>query len=155
LNVTIDQERAKMIADAANAQNAVIVGALGIVGLAVVLGIFSFLQVYMAEKASQGVAFDLRNDLFSKIQRLSFSYHDRNQTGQLMIRATDDVEKARLFIGQGLLMIVQAFALIAGALILMFNNNVSLTLVVLPVLPVALVLFLIFGAIAFPLFARV
>ena len=58
----------------------------------------------MGEKASQSVAFDLRNDLFAKIQRLSFSYHDRNQTGQLMIRATDDVEKVRQFIGQGLLL---------------------------------------------------
>ncbi len=47
------------------------------------------------------MANDLRNDLFAKIQRLSFSYHDRNQTGQLMIRATDDVEKVRLIIGQG------------------------------------------------------
>ena len=57
---------------------------------------------------SQSVAFDFRNDLYAKIQRLSFSYHDRNQTGQLMIRATDDVEKVRLFIGQGLLLAVQS-----------------------------------------------
>ena len=56
----------------------------------------------MAEKTSQGVAFDFRNEIFAKIQRLSFSYHDRNQTGQLMIRATDDVEKVRLFIAPGL-----------------------------------------------------
>ena len=47
------------------------------------------------------MAFDFRNELYAKIQRLSFSYHDRNQTGQLMIRATDDVEKVRMFIGQG------------------------------------------------------
>ena len=60
---------------------------------AIIRGLFAFAQSYMAEKVSQEMAFDFRNDLFAKIQHLSFSYHDRNQTGQLMIRATDDVEK--------------------------------------------------------------
>ena len=45
---------------------------------------------------------------------MSFSYHDKNQTGQLMIRATDDVEKVRLFIGQGLLQLVGAVILLVG-----------------------------------------
>ena len=66
----------------------------------------------MAEKTSQGVAFDFRNEIFAKMQALSFSYHDRNQTGQLMIRATDDVEKVRLFIAQGLVLAAQAFLLL-------------------------------------------
>ncbi len=64
---------------------------------------FSFVQAFWRRRTRRAWRFDLRNDLFAKIQRLSFSYHDRNQTGQLMIRATDDVEKVRLFIGQGLL----------------------------------------------------
>lgn len=63
---------------------------------AIIRGLFAFAQSYMAEKVSQEMAFDFRNDLFAKIQHLSFSYHDRNQTGQLMIRATDDVEKVRV-----------------------------------------------------------
>ncbi len=63
----------------------------------------------MAEKTSQGLAFDLRNAIFAKVKRLSFSYYDRNQTGQLMIRATDDVERVRMFIAQGLVMAAQAF----------------------------------------------
>ena len=70
---------------------------------AVIRGLFAYAQTYMSERVSQSVAFDFRNDLFAKIQRLSFSYHDQNQTGQLMVRATDDVEKVRMFIGQGLL----------------------------------------------------
>jgi ATP-binding cassette subfamily B protein len=71
---------------------------------------------------SQNVAFDFRNQLYAKIQRLSFSYHDRNQTGQLMVRATDDVEKVRMFIGQGMLMAVQALVLLTGTLIILFLN---------------------------------
>jgi ATP-binding cassette subfamily B multidrug efflux pump len=123
--------------------------------LAVVRGFFAFAQSYMSEKAGQSVAFDFRNDLFAKIQRLSFSYHDRNRTGQLMIRATDDVEKVRIFIGQGLLLAVQAIVLLTGALIMLLLTNVQLTLIVLPILPIALVMFMGFGAITQPLFIKV
>ncbi|MEZ4640399.1 MAG: ABC transporter ATP-binding protein [Caldilineaceae bacterium] len=109
----------------------------------------------MGQKVSQDLAFEFRNELFAKIQRLSFSYHDRNRTGQLMIRATDDVEKVRIFIGQGLLMTVQALVLLTGALVILAWTNWQLTLVVLPILPIALVMFMIFGATAQPLFVAV
>ncbi len=99
-----DQLMAEMTQRNADAPSALLTAALSIVGFAALRGVFAFLQAYWAERMSQSVAFDFRNELFAKIQRLSFSYHDRNQTGQLMIRATDDVEKVRLFIGQGLLM---------------------------------------------------
>ena len=122
---------------------------------AVIRGLFAFAQSYMSEKLSQSVAFDFRNELFAKIQHLSFSYHDHNQTGQLMIRATDDVEKLRTFIGQGLLIAVQAVVLLIGALTLLAITNWNLTLTVIAVLPLALVLFMIFGAISQPLFAQV
>ena len=118
-------------------------------------GLFAFAQSYMSELAGQSVAFDFRNDLFAKIQRLSFSYHDRNRTGQLMVRATDDVEKVRLFIGQGLLMAVQAVVLLTGALILLLLTNMQLTLVVLPILPLAVIMFMAFGMITQPLFIKV
>lgn len=126
-----------------------------IVIFAVARGTFAFAQTFIAEQVSQGVAFDFRNELFEKIQRLSFSYHDRNRTGQLMIRATDDVEKVRGFIGQGLLMAVQALVLLVGTLTILLFTNFKLTLVILPILPLALVLFMIFGSVAQPLFAAV
>ncbi len=107
---------AQLRLDQANAESLLINAVLLIVLFAVVRGIFSFVQAFMAEKTSQGLAFDLRNAIFASIQRLSFSYYDRNQTGQLMIRATDDVEKVRLFIAQGLMLAVQAFLLLIGAL---------------------------------------
>ncbi len=64
-----------------NSQSTLIAAGVAILIFAIVRGIFSFLQAYNAEKLSQSMAFDMRNDLFSKIQRLSFSYHDKNQTG--------------------------------------------------------------------------
>jgi ATP-binding cassette, subfamily B, multidrug efflux pump len=128
---------------------------LGVAGFALLRAIFSFSQSFNAERVSQSVAYDFRNDLFAKISRLSFSYHDKNQTGQLMIRATDDVEKVRLFIGQGLLMTLQAFVLLIGALVILWFTNQALTLVVLPILPVALAVFIFFGQITQPLFREV
>src|SRR5215207_9133141 len=109
----------------------------------------------MAEQTSQGIAFDFRNEIFAKIQRLSFSYYDRNQTGQLMIRATDDVEKVRMFIAQGLVLAAQSILLLVSSLIILFLSNWRLALVVLPILPIALGLFVVFGTIAGPLFGQV
>lgn len=126
-----------------------------VIAFAVARGLFTFAQGYLSQLLSENIAYELRNDLFAKIQRLSFSYHDRNQTGQLMIRATDDVERLRLFIGQGLLVALQAFILLGGTLIILLATNVKLTLVVLPVLPLAMIIFVIFGSIAQPLFAEV
>ncbi len=137
------------------APNAIIQAALIIVGFSIVRGLFAFLQAYWAERNSQGVAFEMRNDIFAKIQRLSFSYHDQNQTGQLMVRATDDVEKVRLFIGQGLLQLVGAIILLTGTLIIIFTTNVQLALVTLPILPIAMVVFMFFGAVSQPLFTKV
>jgi len=107
-SLSLDQFRAELQAWAGQAMQTLIWALSALVVFAVLRGVFAFLQAFWAEKSSQSVAYDLRNELYAKIQTLSFSYHDRNQTGQLMIRATDDVEKVRLFIGQGLLQLVGA-----------------------------------------------
>jgi len=138
-----------------NAPSILLTATLIIVLFAVARGVFAFGQNFMSQALSENIAFDLRNDLFAKIQRLSFSYHDRNRTGQLMIRATDDVERLRTFIGQGLLMALQALILLTGTLIILLVTNLRLTLVVLPVLPLALIIFMLFGMISQPLFVEV
>jgi len=138
-----------------SATQGLVVAMLAIVLFAAMRAIFAFGQGYNSERLSQNVAYDFRNELFAKIQRLSFSYHDRNQTGQLMIRATDDVEKVRLFLGQGLVMSLQAVVLLVATLVVLWATNHALTLVILPILPVAFLAFLGFGAIAQPLFIQV
>ncbi len=137
------------------AETALISAGLLIVAFAVIRALFAFTQGYMSERLSQSVAFDFRNELYAKIQRLSFSYHDRNQTGQLMIRATDDVEKVRLFIGQGLLLTAQSLILLVAALAILLVTNWRLMVVILPVLPVALFVFILFGRITQPMFVKV
>jgi ATP-binding cassette, subfamily B, multidrug efflux pump len=146
---------AQLQANEGGATAAIAAVMVGIAGFALLRALFSFSQSFNAERVSQSVAYDFRSEIFAKISRLSFSYHDKNQTGQLMIRATDDVEKVRLFIGQGLLMTLQAFVLLIGALIILWFTNQALTLVVLPILPVALAVFMFFGSITQPLFREV
>ena len=137
------------------AQSALLSAGGLIIAFALVRGAFAFTQAYMGERVSQSVAFDLRNELFAKIQRLSFSYHDRHRTGQLMVRATDDVEKVRMFIGQGLLMALQSLVLMTGTLIILSLTNLRLMLIILPILPLAFALFMVFGGIARPMFELV
>jgi ATP-binding cassette, subfamily B, multidrug efflux pump len=151
---TVQQLQAALTLQRSQAPRAMLTAGLAIVVFAALRGLFAFLQVYWSERNSQSVAFDMRNDLFAKVQKLSFSYHDRNQTGQLMVRATDDVEKVRLFIGQGLLQLVGAIVLLTGTLVILMNTNMRLTLVILPILPAAMIVFMIFGSISQPLFTR-
>ncbi|MCU0481660.1 MAG: ABC transporter ATP-binding protein/permease [Anaerolineae bacterium] len=138
-----------------NAPSWIIGAVLLILVVAVFRGLFAFIQSYAAEWTAQGIAYSLRNDIFTRIQRLSFSYYDRNQTGQLMIRATDDVERVRLFIAQGLLLTFQAILLLVVTLVILFLTNWQLTLAIIPILPFSVILFAVFGKISQPLFRDV
>lgn len=153
--MSADELIAHLNAQQADAPNALVTAAIFIVVFAALRGLFSFLQAYWSERNSQMVSFNLRNELYAKIQRLSFSYHDKNQTGQLMIRATDDVEKLRLFLGQGLVQLLGALVLVVATLIILFSTNSQLALVTIWILPVAVILFMIFGSVTQPLFMQV
>jgi ATP-binding cassette, subfamily B, multidrug efflux pump len=83
-----------------------------LVGLALARALFTFLQGYLAERASQGVAYDPRDALFERIERLSFSYYDRVQTGQLVTRLTSDVEQIRTFAGSGVVQLANAVVIV-------------------------------------------
>ena len=152
---SLDQLRATLQSDLNDAPRALTTALIAILVFAVLRGVFAFLQTFWAEKNSQAVAYDLRNDLYAKIQRLSFSYHDRNQTGQLMIRATDDVEKLRMFIGQGLVQLVSALLLLTGTIIILFTSNTTLAWTTMPILPIAVVVFGFFISLSQPMFTRV
>ena len=134
---------------------AVIIGAVLIVAFAIVRAVLTFLEGYLAAKASQGVAFDLRNDLYQKVQHLSFSYHDKAQTGQLLTRATSDVELVRQFIGMGVIQLLNGIIMMAGSLVLLFGINWRLTLMTLPVMGLVIVVFTIFARYGRPLFVLV
>jgi ATP-binding cassette subfamily B protein len=74
--------------------------ALAFVAFAIIEGTFSFLSGRFAAVTAEGIAFRLRNFLFDHVQRLSFSYHDRQQTGDLLQRCTSDVDAIRRFFAE-------------------------------------------------------
>ncbi len=129
--------------------------ALAMVGCALLRALFEFLQGTLAARSAQGVAYDMRNALYSKIQSLSFSYHDKAQTGQLLTRATSDVEMVHTFVGMGAVQFVSALLMIAGALALLFLTDWRLALIILVIAPLTFALFGFFAAKARPLFREV
>ncbi|MFB1482823.1 ABC transporter ATP-binding protein [Corallococcus sp. RDP092CA] len=108
IRIAIDQGLAR------GEQRSVWLAVGGLIAIALGRGLFNFLQGYLAERASQGVAFDLRDALFARIQRLSFSYYDQAQTGQLLTRLTSDVEAVRTFVGSGVVQFAAAAAMLVG-----------------------------------------
>jgi len=106
-----------------------VVAALALLLAAVARGLFAFGQQYLGEWVSQRVAYDLRNRFYDHLQRLSFAYHDRQQTGELMARATQDVESVRWFILLGSLRLLFILLLLFASLLLMAITNWRLALV--------------------------
>ena len=83
---------------------------------------------------SQGIAFDLRNDLFRHIQRFSFANLDRMQTGQLMTRVSSDVDVARMFLSAGLALLLRTALMVIGSLAMMLIIDWRLSLVMIAML---------------------
>jgi len=106
-----------------------------IVGAFALRGASTYGYSYLSAIVSQKACYDIRNVLYDKLQRLSFAYHDQAQTGQLMSRATADVEAVRMFFGRGLLGIVQTFILFVGIFYILLSQNWQLALLTLAFLP--------------------
>lgn len=115
-----------------------------LVGVAALGGLASFLQGFFSAKASHGAAYDMRNEIFDKLQRLSFSYHDRAQTGQLITRVTSDVDLVRDFVGGGLVQAVSAAILLVGTLGFLFRMDRQLAVVAALVIPATMAVLLLF-----------
>jgi len=125
---------------------------LALIGLSILQGVFHFLQGYLTEWVSQHVAYDFRNALYRKLQGLSFSYHDRSQTGQLLSRATSDVDRLRFLTGRGLLGLVDAGLLFLTTAIVLLRMNAELALIALALAPLTFYLATLFSKRVRPLF---
>lgn len=113
-----------------------VLAASAVITAALLRGLFVYCQTYLQEWLSQHVAYDLRNAIYDRLQRLSFAYHDRQQTGEIMSRATQDVEGVRMFISMGLLRLIYVTILLGVVLVLMLRDNWRLALVSWSFLPV-------------------
>src|SRR5260370_1372709 len=86
----------------------------------------------------------MRNAIFTRLENLSFSYHDKAQTGQLMTRVTNDVETVRAFTGNGILQLLNAVVMLIGSATILLSSNWKLALVALLIIPAILGVFLFF-----------
>jgi ATP-binding cassette subfamily B protein len=106
-----------------------------ILAAALLRGVFAYWMTYLSEWLGQHIAFDLRNAIYDRLQRLSYAYHDKQQTGQLMSRATQDVEATRMFIVMGVLRLMQMLLMITVAFALMAYSQLTLALIAWALLP--------------------
>lgn len=110
-----------------------------LLGLTVLQGILSYFQGKWIEQASQNVAYDLRNQIYKKVTSLSFSYHDRNEAGQLLSRVMQDVERLRFLNGRATMRLVEGAIMLIVTVIIVTVMNPRLALLSLLSMPVLLV----------------
>ena len=129
--------------------------ALTIIGIALVNAFVAFGLQYMREWVSQRVAYDVRNQLYDHVQRLSFSYHDTAQTGQFMSRATSDVDAIRAYTGPWLVDLTQSILLLISVTIILMTVHLGLALLTL--VPTLLTFFITvrFGRLSRPVHLRI
>jgi len=110
--------------------------ALFVVAFAVITCLCDYVSKVSIAKGSEGLVKKLRNHLYKHIQRLPYSWHTKNQTGDIIQRATADVDLIRRFIAAQLSELFRITMLITIALILMFSMNVKLSLIALIFIPI-------------------
>jgi ATP-binding cassette subfamily B protein len=109
-------------------------------------GIFRFLQRRIIIGASRDIEFDVRNDFFKRLQLFEPSYFHRNRTGDLMSRATNDLNAVRMMIGPAFMYMTNTILTFVAVLTVMVSINLRLTLLSLIPLPILSVLVYFFGA---------
>jgi ATP-binding cassette, subfamily B, multidrug efflux pump len=119
--------------------------AIGLLGLTLVRGFLTFLEGRWSEIASQNVAYDLRGDIQHKLTILSFSYHDQAETGDMLARAVQDVERIRFLTGRASLRIAEATLLLLGTSAALIWMNARLAAMVLAFMPFLILAALEFG----------
>ncbi len=116
-----------------------------IIAIALVKGIFQFLTRWVVIGISRDIEFDLRNDLFAHLERLSYSYYQRNRTGDIMARATNDLNAVRMLLGPAIMYSANTIVFTAGALGFMLAISPKLTIYAFLPLPIASIVIQYFG----------
>ena len=116
-----------------------------LLAIAVTKGIFQFLTRWIVIGISRDIEFDLRNDLFARLESLSYSYYQRNRTGDIMARATNDLNAVRMLLGPAIMYSANTIVYTAGALAFMISISPWLTLFTFLPLPAVSIVIQTFG----------
>jgi ATP-binding cassette subfamily B protein len=139
----------------ASDMQAIIRGAVIMLGGALVGALATLGQGVCRARLSQGLAFDMRNELFAHVQAFSFANLDRLQTGQLMTRLSSDVDVVRMFSSAGLSLLLRALLMVSGSAIMLVLTDLQLSLIMFALLPFAWVMVWFVMRLAQPLFTTV
>jgi len=112
-----------------------IIAAAAILGALTLRGAFAYGQTWFSQLISQKTSYTIRNKLFNHLQKLSYSFHDRAQTGELMSRGTVDIAAVQMFFGNGLLGITQIVIMFTGVSWLILSMDWKLALLCMAVVP--------------------
>ncbi len=116
-----------------------------LLAIATTKGIFQFLTRWIVIGVSRDIEFDLRNDLFQRLESLSYSYYQRHRTGDIMARATNDLNAVRMLLGPAIMYTANTFVYTAGALAFMISISPRLTLYTFLPLPAVSIVIQMFG----------
>ena len=109
--------------------------ALALLGASLCRGFFDFGRTYTTDSLSQLVSFDFRNYIYDKLQHVSFAYHDKEHTGNLMSKATADVEAVRRWINMGLVRSLEVAVRVTAITVILAFLNWELALLSLVFVP--------------------
>ncbi len=147
ITVYIPQLSGKIIKDILEIRDSALLTSLVLqtIVLTAVLGVISFVQRYANGYFSQSVVYEVRNDAFKSLQRQSFAFFDKVDTGQLMSRATTDAERIGAFLGFQLRMLVDSAFLLTGVVTSMAIIDFDLTLLSFSLVLLLFINFSIYG----------
>ncbi len=124
--------------------------ALGVLALGLVRALLMLGRRLISGRQALGVEFDLRNRMYAKLQRLSFGFYDQHQTGQLMSRATVDLQAVRFFLGYGLIFFSQHILTVVGVTAVMFLLDWRLALAATAITPLIVVVAYRYSTVSHP-----
>jgi len=117
-----------------------------LLGLTLFKGLFNYLMGVWSETASQNVAYDIRKELQVKLTQLSFAFHDKAETGELLSRAIQDVERLRFLTGRATLRIIDGIMVLVLTAVILLSMNFRLAIIVLLLMPFLVIQALNYGS---------
>ncbi len=126
-----------------------------LLAVAAIKGIFQFLTRWIMIGISREIEFDLRNDLFRHLESLSYSYYQRTRTGDIMARATNDLNAVRMLLGPAIMYSANTIVFTAGALAFMLSISPRLTLYAFLPLPLVSIVVQYFGKLIHERFEKI
>ncbi|MDA0263431.1 MAG: ABC transporter ATP-binding protein [Chloroflexi bacterium] len=134
IDMLVVVENGKVVAKAVDTSTLTYI-ALALLGASLLRGFLDFARTYCTDSLSQKVSYVIRNRFYNKLQHLSFAYHDKEHTGDLMSKATADVEAVRRFVNMGLVRALEVVVRLIALMVILNLMNWELTLISLVFVP--------------------